>query len=81
MAKSKRSRRARRQETQKQTSQPTVPAPAQATTAEPVPAPTPISRKLVNFAEEYSYVFYDLRNVIIISLLMFVVLVGLSFVI
>ena len=85
----KKSRRARRQETQKQP-KPTVVAPPVVT--EDVAAPkkaapvtpqaeaAPVNnRKSVNFAQEYFYVFYDMRSVLIISVLMFVVLVALSF--
>lgn len=75
----KKSRRARRQEAQKQ-SQPTPtasPAPAAETPA-PVTEPT-ANRKGVNFAAEYFYVYFDMRNVLLISVLMFVVLVALSF--
>jgi hypothetical protein len=79
----KKSRRTRRQESQKQ-SKPTPPpqpltAEAPAPVAEPAePAPA-VNRKGVDFAQEYFHVFFDMRNVLIISVLMFVVLIALSF--
>ena len=39
------------------------------------------SRKTINFAQEYFYVYGELRNILIVALLMFGVLIGLSFVI
>lgn len=82
----KRSRRARRQESQKQTpvapQTPVTPKPAPVKPAAPVPVAgkaTALNGKVVNFAQEYFYVYHDLRNVLIISVLMLVVLVGLSF--
>jgi hypothetical protein len=75
MAKSKRSRRARRQATPKPTPAPAAPQPAQETTAS---APTSTS-KIFDFATEYYYVFFEMRNVLIIGVLMFAVLIGLSF--
>lgn len=86
----KRSRRARREETPKQ-ARVTAPTPAVAveeitelptkTTAiapkvEALPAN---QRKTLDFAREYFFVFYDMRKVVIIGVLMFVVLVALSF--
>ena len=86
----KKSRRARRDETQKQTKAPVTPpaatvadsaalpvktsAPAAKTTAVPEN-----QRKTLDFAREYFHVYYDVRNVVIIGVLMFVVLVTLSF--
>jgi len=76
MAKSKRSRRAPRVEVQKHPVQPASP-PAAVTTG---PAAAPANnRKLIDFAQEYYYVFYDMRNIVLIGLLMFAVMVGLSF--
>jgi hypothetical protein len=88
----KRSRRARRQQAGKQKQR--IP---ETTTAKVTPAdvgtpdttvftetvdPGPSTRrKVVNFAREYFYVYRELRNIFIIAVLMFVVLVGLSFVI
>ncbi|MBN1219347.1 MAG: hypothetical protein JXM69_10495 [Anaerolineae bacterium] len=40
-----------------------------------------VKRKTIDFVQEYAYVYKELRNVFIIAVLMFVVLVGLSFVI
>jgi hypothetical protein len=91
MAKSKKSRRARRQEAQKQAAKPIVTSPAPTSVVEAVSATpgastpkqvetTPANNhKMVNFAREYFYVYQDMRNVLIISVLMFAVLVGLSF--
>jgi hypothetical protein len=78
MAKSKKSRRARRVEIQKPPAQPAV-AP------QPAPETTPVApannRKLINFSQEYFYVYHDMRNVVIIGLLMFAIMTALSFVI
>ena len=79
----KKSRRTRRQESQKQPkptppSQPlTVEAPAPV--AEPAESAPAANRKGINFAQEYFHVYFDMRNVLIISALMFVVLIALSF--
>ena len=79
----KKSRRTRRQEAQKQP-QP-APTPQSAVTEAPKPAievaePAPAAnRKAFNFAQEYFHVYFDMRNVLIISVLMFVVLIALSF--
>jgi hypothetical protein len=87
----KRSRRERRQETEKRRT--TIPgAPEVVETngqnipsgpAAQVVAPTlaASNRKTVNFAEEYHYVYAELRNIIIIATLMLAVMIGLSFVI
>lgn len=75
MAKSKSSRRARRQATPKPTPPPVTPQPAEKT-VEPV---STSNRKWVDFAREYHYVFFEMRNVVIIGVLMFAVLIGLSF--
>jgi len=93
----KRSRRVRRQESQKRQrtdTQPfevaapaatTAPAPVRSSQAAPAVQPTPaeasVSRKLVTFAEDYYYVYSDLGSFLIITVVMFAVLVGLSFVI
>ena len=82
----KRSRRERRQLTEKQqksTSSPiqTSPEPI-VSVAEPVaPRATSSSRNGVDFAQEYYYVYTDLRMIVIVGALMIVVLIGLSFVI
>lgn len=87
----KRSRRERRQETEKR--RPGIPgAPEMVETrmqtispgpAAQVVAPTPAasSRRGINFAQEYHYVYAELRNIAIISILMLAVMIGLSFVI
>ncbi len=49
--------------------------------AEPVKTASPTRRKKVNFAQEYFYVYSELRGFLLITVVMFVVLVGLSFVI
>jgi hypothetical protein len=75
----KRSRRVRRPEFDKQVpvaAAPVIPAPEEADVS------NGISKNiLLDFAEEYYYVYHDLRNVFIVSLLMLAVMVGLSFVI
>ena len=89
----KRSRRARRQRAEKQRRNvPSTPAvetaPVSITTkdtAASIPATNDtsqsVSRRTVNFLQEYFYVYGELRNIFIIAVLMFVVLIGLSFVI
>jgi hypothetical protein len=75
----KKSRRARRQETQKQSQPtPTTAPPPVAETPAPVTEPV-ANRKGVNFAGEYFYVYFDMRNMLLISVLMFVILIALSF--
>ena len=60
----------------------TVFAPSSAAPAEKTQpaagAPAP-AKKTVDFVTEYFYVYQDLRNVLLVSALMFAVLVGLSF--
>jgi hypothetical protein len=87
----KRSRRERRQEIDKRR----VPTPGLfsplETDSQDIPSgmvaqvETPISavpnRKVVNFAQEYYHVYVELRNIIIISILMFVVMWVLQFLI
>jgi hypothetical protein len=93
----KRSRRERRQETGKQrqfTSPQTTPV--EPTVAEATPSivgdefPPPLkadqaaplnNRKALNFAQEYFYVYTELKNVLIITALMLAVMVALGFVI
>ena len=85
----KKSRRVRRQEIQKQ---PKPVDAAQPEAAEVVAVPqaaAPVvreaqtgpvnNRKTINFAQEYFYVYFDMRNVVVISVFMFAVLVALSF--
>jgi hypothetical protein len=87
----KRSRRARRQASEKQRQNvvdtavvETAPvgkvsdAPASKAAVE---TSLPVKRKTIDFVKEYGYVYRELRNVVIIAVLMFIVLVGLSFVI
>ena len=47
------------------------------------PVTTPIAemvRKGVNFAQEYAYVYKELRNIFLIAIGMFVVMVALSYI-
>jgi hypothetical protein len=47
----------------------------------PVAAPVAeIVRKGVNFAQEYAYVYKELRNIVLIAVGMFVVMVALSYI-
>lgn len=89
----KRSRRARRQESQKSKQQkvttpapvaeaPVVVAEVTAPTAPKAEAAPPPSRKsLVDFTHEYYYVYSEIRSFLLIVVLMFVLMAGLSFVI
>ncbi len=92
----KRSRRARRQEGRKQRQRvvndvaatpmaPTVDTPVEPevtpTTVEQVSFESSFGRKTVDFTREYFYVYNEVRNFLLITILMFVVLVGLSFVV
>jgi hypothetical protein len=43
------------------------------------PALQPAPRKVVNFAQEYLYVYIELRNVFIVALIMFAVMFGLAY--
>lgn len=67
----------------KESSPTVVAAPkAAAPVSEPVVEDKPsVSRKIVDFAREYFYVYVDLKNILIVAALMVVVLIGLSFVI
>ena len=67
----KKSRRARRQET-------TASAPEVSVSA--TPASGGVVQKTVDFASEYAYVYKELRTVLIIAVIMFVVLFGLSYI-
>jgi hypothetical protein len=42
---------------------------------------TTARKSLVNFAQEYFYVYSELKTILIVTVLMFLVMVGLSFVI
>ena len=66
----KKSRRTRRQET-------TTPAPKVSVAETPVSA---VAQKTVDFMSEYAYVYKELRTVFIIAVVMFVVLIGLSYI-
>ena len=87
----KRSRRDRRLESNK--SPRTTPQPRPATAATPVTEAkaSPVSeaplieaaptRKMVDFAREYFYVFQELQTIAIVAVVMFIVLIGLSYII
>ena len=93
----KKSRRIRRQESEKQRNQMAVgPRVLSSPVAEPEVAPQsyitgpvtlpakavdPNPRKSVNFAQEYFYVYNELQHIVIIAILMFIVMAGLSFLI
>lgn len=88
----KRSRRERRLETDKPSPFSSAYTPVEPVEAAEVPAPfIPRSaepalintRKVaaVNFAQEYFYVYSEFKTILIITVLMFVAMVGLSFVI
>jgi hypothetical protein len=73
----KRSRRTRKKETQQQPASQPAPAAAPAAVAEPSPSPVvATTRKSVDFAKEYYYVYTDLRNVTIFAVIMFVLMIG-----
>ena len=87
----KRTRRERRQEIEKQrVPTPEVVSPLE-TDSEDIPSgpatqvgtpiPAASNRKEVNFAQEYYHVYVELRNIAIISVLMFVVMWALQFLI
>ncbi len=85
----KRSRRSRRQaREERQQTPPPAESPTPSTTTEPS-TPEPVveqkssERSLQDsgFAKEYFYVYTDLRNILIVAILMMGVLIGLSFVI
>jgi hypothetical protein len=48
---------------------------------QPASAEAPDSRTLMMLAEDYYYVYHDLGSFLIITVVMFIVLIGLSFVI
>ena len=90
MAKSKRSRRDRRQQSEKSSqvpvsSAPKAPVPAENVSAPVAPAPTtpaPAPRNnTVDFAKDYYYVYAELRQIFLVTALMFAVMIGLSFLI
>lgn len=74
----KRSRRTRRQEASRQpVTPPEPPKEKQPRVDEPAPAPG----KIINFSQEYFYVYAELRNVLIITVAMFLVMAGLAYLI
>jgi len=81
----KRSRRARRQEAAKPKQTPNIVEKVadsleEAPAPKPAPAPPqPAARKVVNFAQEYLYVYTELRNVLIVALIMFALMFGLAY--
>lgn len=84
----KRSRKARKQQIEKRLQKPTTanvaPQPVKDTPVAPVPQPAnpvvaPGQRKIIDFAEEYYYVYSELRNIVIISVVMFALMFGLGF--
>ena len=80
----KKSRRERRQETAKPkqvVTTPQVETSVEQTPKPEVTAPVPQSapRKVVNFAQEYLYVYIELRNVLIVALIMFALMFGLAY--
>ena len=91
MAKSKQSRRARKQQIEKQRQQEavattTTPPPQVEEQPQVVDTPAPVAapksgpiRKVVNFADEYYYVYTDLRNITIVSLVMFALMFALGY--
>lgn len=79
MAKSKRSRRARRQEVEKPVQSPAAAAPQAAAPVEKKAAAAAASRKTVDFANEYYYVYAELRQILMVTGIMFVIMIGLSY--
>jgi hypothetical protein len=92
MAKSKKSRRPRREQIERQ--KPTIidssttvestpgrseiaanilPTPK---AAEPAPS---VRRKIIDFGQDYFYVYTEMRNILIVTVAMFAVMIGLSF--
>ena len=90
MAKSKKSRRARRQESEKLRQQSEVKVPVTTVEADDVAVEPAVEisasepalpRKAVNFAQDYYYVYTDLRNMLVIAVALFVVMFGLLYII
>ena len=78
----KRSRRARKKTTETQPQAASQPVPVATPAAAEEPTSSPIiaaTRKSVDFAKEYYYVYTDLRNVIIIAIIMFGLMIGLGY--
>jgi hypothetical protein len=87
MAKSKRSRRAQPEVTERQ-QQRAADGAAQTATALNGSLSAPAGRvevagqprrKTVDFAEEYYYVYQEMRNILIVAVLMFLVMIGLAY--
>ncbi|MCB0193855.1 MAG: hypothetical protein KDJ65_18035 [Anaerolineae bacterium] len=78
MAKSRRSRRVRRQESEKPVPSPAAPAPQVAAPVEKKATPA-ASRTTVDFAREYYYVYAELRQILLVTAIMFAAMIGLSF--
>ncbi len=88
----KRTRRERRLETGKPRPTPAVGFPTEPELYTPAATPPPSAKAAeaapannrktsVNFAQEYFYVYREVTTILILTLLMFVVMIGLSFVI
>ena len=80
----KRSRRARKKttETQPQPASQPIPTAAPASVEEPAASPViAATRKSVDFAKEYYYVYSDLRNVTIMAIIMYGLMIGLGYLI
>lgn len=88
----KRTRRERRLETEKPRQTPAVSFPVEPEVYTPAAPPSPLMKaaeavpannrkSIVNFAQEYFYVYRELVTIMAITILMFVVMIGLSFVI
>ena len=80
----KRSRRTRRQAKQKQTvTSPPIKDEVEPLVEEPaipeVVKETPVPRNVVDFAQEYFYVYTELRNILIVAIIMFIVMAGLAY--
>ncbi len=80
----KRSRRARKKTTETQSQPPSRPVPTVTPPAVEEAPPSPVAavaRKSVDFAKEYYYVYTDLRNVAIVAVIMFGLMIGLGYLI
>ena len=78
----KKSRRTRKQTTDIQPQQASRPAPIPTSVAVEEPDTSPIlatPQKSFDFSEEYYYVYTDLRNVTIVAVIMFGLMVGLGY--
>ena len=84
MAKSK-TRRVRRQQSEKQSQPAATDQLAALVEEEPIAlatdAPRGSGRKLVNFGEEYFYVYREMRSILLVAVVMFVVMIGLAYLI